>query len=214
MYPFHLYEVPGDYPLEEDSWAAPDSAAYRWGTVLAASMPRPYVLPADADCGGASFEKGDTLAPGIHIWVETRGGGVAAQARRCRWRNRDDPGFPDSLRAIPGGTITSLHRSWRHWSTTAMHEIGHVLHWYDGGDYAYQSEHHEKTIYYAGGDRAVGVVEYLHKMGCRKVGHDPCPSINWKERFPGGLKGIPPLSKYDGSAAVIVTPDAPVLPED
>lgn len=205
MYPFHVHELSGDYPLGPDSWASIDSAVARWGTVLSNSIPRPYVFPADAYCTpGPHFEKGDTLAPGLHIWIQTVGGGgsAAASALACDWHGGQDlSSIPDSLLQIPAGTITSYFGSWAGWSTTAMHEIGHVLQWY--GTDGYLSERHwgeinPKTLYFATDDRARELVEEMYRKAPHRPSHES-KELDWDAAFPSGLQGIPLMSYYDNS---------------
>ena len=198
LFPIHIHDVGNTVSMKDFHREELAEAVERWGRALAPSDARPYVFMADARCpnGGPSFEAGDTLAAGIHVWLWIRDRGTSNPgATRCGWASEEDAAsVPDSLRKIPGGTV-SFHTCC---GGAFMHEIGHVLQQYPMKGYTYRSGNRQKTIYYASGDRAVEAIEIMRQHSCEAYGTSPCPDMDWARAFPGGLRGIPLLSYYDG----------------
>ena len=197
-YPFHIHVSESDSALMEDShWRELAETVERWGTVLATSIARPYVFQANARClWGPTFEAGDTLAPGIHLWFNVRDEGHAKPAHtRCNWASREDAlAVPDSLRAIPGGGL-SVHTGI---GGAFMHGVGHILHSYyteayDGiSNKKYPIKGTYKTLYFAVGDRPREAVEHFYR---ETTGGE---ELDWDALFPSGIRGIPMMSYYDG----------------
>ena len=144
-YPIHVYFV-GDVP--EDLRIGAEAAAEDWGRILAPTPAAPFVFNEDwieyrfdGTWSEISFKAGDTLEPGLHLYVTTTSdryaAGQAWETHARQFGTSDVPMEPIGLVAFNAEHFASQRELYEDWDDipgfferlhrTTMHEVAHVL---------------------------------------------------------------------------------------
>ena len=144
-YPIHVYFV-GDVP--EDLRIGAEAAAEDWGRILAPTPAAPFVFNEDwieyrfdGTWSEISFKAGDTLEPGLHLYVTTTSdryaAGQAWETHARQFGTSDVPMEPIGLVAFNAEYFASQREVYEDWDDipgfferlhrTTMHEVAHVL---------------------------------------------------------------------------------------